>query len=433
MPKSSTTTRKIGTRKKLVQALRFASELEHMLSCEYLFASFSARKSLADFDPGGDEGRKRLILDRARPWLSQINMIARQEMEHLGIVTNLLAAVGEGPWFEHPSFPIPKEAALVGAPLCLERFGESSVKRFVWYERPEYLTPSFPAPPCGGCSSAHELLHHPVRDALGISSIQELYEEISTAFTSLPPAEVFQGSTDLQVGAANFGYRVEMLTVTNQSEAVAAIQQILEQGEGIGDQPLHSDSHFQRFTNILAELQTSTSEIPDFSLALPVVANPALKPHPAGLPVSVITDPSAVQVMRFFNRVYHTMLVLLKAYFANYSSTGTPEPRPQAALFYAAFFPLMTMMVRPLGEILARMPAGPEYPGQNAGASFEVEGPVESEYEPAWFNSRLSELAATARELHSVVPHRLRSDMQVLFENITSTQLHFQKLWTQGS
>jgi hypothetical protein len=432
MPKPPNTNGKITNREDLIKALRFASELEHMLSCEYLFASFSARKNLADFEPGGDEARQRVTLDRVRPWISQVNMIARQEMEHLGIATNLLSALGAGPWFEHPPFPLPAHAALVGAPLCLERFGESSVRRFIWYERPSYLTPSFPATPCGGVSLERKHVPHPAEVALGITSIQELYDEISTAFTSLPPAEVFQGNTDLQMGAANFGFRVEMMTVTNQLEATAAIQKILEQGEGIGDQPLHSDSHFQRFTSILEGLEASAAEMPGFSPALPVVSNPALKPHPNGLPVSVITDPAAVQVMRFFNRTYHTMLVLLKAYFATYSSTGTPEPRPQAALFYAAFFPLMTMMVRPLGEIVARMPAGADYPGQNAGVTFEVEGPVESEYEPAWFNKRLGELAATARRLHGVVPARLQPDMQSLHENMTSTQLHFQKLWTQG-
>jgi hypothetical protein len=360
-------------------------------------------------------------------------MIARQEMEHLGIATNLLSALRAGPWFEHPPFPVHAGAAMVQAPLCLERFGESSVKRFIWYERPNYLEPKFKAESCAGGSPEHAQAPHPAKAQWDINNIQELYDEIALAFTTLAPAELFLGNTDSQLGPENpLGFRVEMLAVTNQVEAVAAIQQILEQGEGVGDQPLHSDSHFQRFTTILAELEASVLEMPDFSPALPVVPNPAVKLHRHGRPVSIITAPATVEVMLFFDEIYHTLLVLLKAYFAKYSASGVPQPRSQAALFYAAFFPLMTMMVRPLGEIVARMPAGPEYPGQNAGVSFDVDRPVESEYEPAWFDRRLAELAATAARLHGLIPERLRRDMQALHENITSTRLHFLELWTQG-
>src|SRR5437016_295611 len=96
---------KITNREELVLALRSGAVLEHMLLCEYLYSGFSVRRSLADFPPGGRKADQLANLDVVRPWLAKIYRVARQEMDHLGIVCNLLAAVGEEPYFERPDFP----------------------------------------------------------------------------------------------------------------------------------------------------------------------------------------------------------------------------------------------------------------------------------------------------------------------------------------
>ncbi|MEO1258672.1 MAG: ferritin-like domain-containing protein [Bacteroidota bacterium] len=85
-------------KKKLAKNLRNAAELEHQFTCMYLFAAFSLKKdadasfSLADVEVG-------------RRWASVIYMIARQEMEHLAIVNQLLAAIGEPPYFCRRNIP----------------------------------------------------------------------------------------------------------------------------------------------------------------------------------------------------------------------------------------------------------------------------------------------------------------------------------------
>jgi hypothetical protein len=423
---------RITNRAELIQALESASEVEHLLCCEYLFAGFSVRRTLLDFEAGSNEQKNLVLLDRVRPWLSQVNMIARQEMEHLAIATNLLSAIGGEPHLERPNFPVPANASLLQAPLCLDRFGQTSLRRFVWYERPEQLTPPFePA-----CCDIHVADGPPHRMAqFGIHSIQALYEEILAAFQTLPAQELFVGNTDRQLGPV-FGYRVDILPVTNRTDASAAVFKILEQGEGVGANPLHSDSHFQRFSQVLQELDESIKQDPDFEPSLPVLTNPRINDSPASAAAHVVTRPETVAVMRFFNECYHTMLVMLKTFFASYSTSyaGTtfPESRPQAAMFYAAFFPLMTMVIRPVGEILARMPAGDTYPGRMAGASFETESRIPIQPEAEWYAAQLAQMAESARTLADAVPDRLRGEMIYLHENISSTREHLHTLWKKG-
>jgi hypothetical protein len=110
---------KISSRDQLVQALGCASELEHMLCLQYLFAAFSMRRSKEDFPPDTPEPVWRLTLGFSKPWIAQIYMIARQEMEHLGLATNLLSSIGAEPHFQRPNFPVPRDKTLVDVPMCL--------------------------------------------------------------------------------------------------------------------------------------------------------------------------------------------------------------------------------------------------------------------------------------------------------------------------
>ena len=89
----------IDSREELVYLLGEASEIEHGLMCEYLYAQFSLKRSL-------DEGITPEQLSRIQSWeLAMIDVI-KQEMLHLALATNLLTAVGAAPHFERPNFPI---------------------------------------------------------------------------------------------------------------------------------------------------------------------------------------------------------------------------------------------------------------------------------------------------------------------------------------
>ncbi|MFT5166319.1 MAG: hypothetical protein ACI8P3_001550 [Saprospiraceae bacterium] len=473
-----TTTRKLETREDVITALQYASVLEHTLCCEYLFTGFSIRRSLSDYPEPVDEEQKRQFqsaIDQARPWQTQIYFIARQEMEHLAIATNLLAALGAPPFFKRPQFPVRKEMTLLSAPFCLERLSEIALKSFIWFERPTYLTESFPEGYLDRCKGQKKLVkssgptHKQVHEAFekfGITSVEQLYNEIMTAFQEIDATELFQGDTQQQVGDV-FGYKVYMKTITNRVEAVAAINLIIEQGEGIGLDPLTSDAHFQRFTQILSEYKTAIKEAPSGmpDPALPVLMNPLTEKHKEfrtfkkndcfNCAPNLIERKHTRDLMVYFNECYNLMMLMLFDFFEYYVTPGPPasqQSNAQTAKYYAAFFPLMTMVIRPLGEILARIPAGEEYPGQNAGASFEIDNKKMDEWPDLTENKRLVEyynwlgnLSEEAKQFSKeseqmvmtnggqVVMSALefQAKMDFLYENLHSTQIHLLNIWKE--
>src|SRR5256885_1469284 len=78
---------RIESREQLVYLLTQASELEHGLMCEYLFAIFSLKRTT-------DEGVAAGQLERIRAWEGAISGVAIQEMLHLALASNLLTAIG---------------------------------------------------------------------------------------------------------------------------------------------------------------------------------------------------------------------------------------------------------------------------------------------------------------------------------------------------
>lgn len=460
MSQDDPTPRPLRNRRELIAALKFASIIEQMLACEYLFAAFSAKKTLDDYPAGTRDDRAKTRraqadLDTIRPWLAQTYTIARQEMEHLGIVQNLLAALGEEPYFMRPAFPVSSEHTFLGAPFRLDRFGQRALHRFIWYERPDYLTEEFRRHH-GDQEENHladlvpEVLPPWLRR---YDSVTKLYTAIRDAFTHLDPSEVFTGEPARQLGSDLFGYRVVMMPVNNRESAAAAVDLILEQGEGIGETPVSGEpAHFERFLAILRGYDEAIGADGSFEPALPVVSNPWIAEAGHGITnvnedkITRITNPHAVQAMHLFNEAYSLMLVMMKSFFGTYSAIYQPQPRPQAAMFYAAFFPLMTMVIRPLGEIIARLPADgdnrqPE-PGQpRAGAGFEITpeavepgpGPrIKAVLDADYYRDALQHQAAQAKALADAVPDDQRDNVDYLYENLTSTAGHLESIWRKG-
>ena len=476
MAKKSST-RKLQTRDDVIAALRYASVLEHTLCCEYLFTGFSIRRSLSDYPEPADENQKKQFqaaIDQTRPWQTQIYFIARQEMEHLAIATNLLAALGAPPYFVRPQFPVRKKMTLLDAPFCLEPLSEIALKTFIWFERPTYLTPSFPKDYLNRCPKEKKLMKsaptleqvHEAVGKFGIGSVEELYNEIKTAFLEIDAAELFQGDTQQQVGEGTFGYKVYMKSITNRVEAVAAINLIIEQGEGIGLDPLTSDAHFQRFTQILSEYTSAVKEAPDGMPlpALPVIMNPLTEKH-RGLPVkkgdcyncapNLIDHQTTRDLMVYFNECYNLMMLMLYDFFEYYITPTAPasqQTNAQTAKYYAAFFPMMTMVIRPLGEILARIPAGEKYPGKNAGVSFEIDNKKMNKWPKLTENKRLIEyynwldklskkakrfsekseqMVKTSGQQVVMSAPEFQQKMEFLYENLHSTRVHLLNIWKE--
>jgi hypothetical protein len=120
----------ITTRSDLIQALCDAAQLEHGLCCAYLFAAFSMKRR-------PEEGISPHHLADLRNWESVLLLIARQEMEHLGIVCNLLTSIGGMPYLQNPTFPVSAHRYGELPELPLERFSLKTVRRFLAFETPE--------------------------------------------------------------------------------------------------------------------------------------------------------------------------------------------------------------------------------------------------------------------------------------------------------
>jgi len=349
-------------RGELIRLLGIAAGLEHSLTCQYLFAALSLKH-------GTDEGLSEEQLNSVVDWERLILSVARQEMEHLGLVLNLLTAVGGAPELAHPRFPYATH--LFGHQMALEPFSVQTLQKFVCFERPDDVEPvdAFCAAPS----------QRPLTE--DYETVGELYELIRRTLiaAAAEPGELFIGPPGAQVaggvlgtdfprlGAMGGGYDIFMSAICDLPSALAAIALIQEQGEGApGD---HELSHFRRFLKILAAVEAAD---PPFEAARPVIANPVLDDGLGLEPGTLVTNPTARAVMELFGDAYRAMLMTLTRLFAHTDETEDDL----AVLRSVAFFPLMTMAVRPLAEVLSAMPAQEPDDGTTAGPAFDPGGPI---------------------------------------------------------
>jgi hypothetical protein len=400
----------ITTRAQLIDALHVAAELEHGLMAQYLFAVYSLKRYTW-------EGLDAVQLEWVRRWSSSITLIARQEMEHLGLALNLLSAVGGTPSFTRPNMPQREDyyGKAAGIKLTLTRGDLDTIKRFQRFEAPDELVHGLePGQPVdqqkalGHCAkkdasiqTRQDLTNHLLRKQKKLrlrgapvlefrwASVQELYLDILGGFEYLneaidDPPGLFIGDPSMQIyggpqtplyGGMNDlnQYGLDLIPVTDLASAQEAITMILEQGEGIDAPPSYLRwTHFCLFTQIRQEMEEQgLGEL----AARPVVANPMVIYHPDVCPqdeVNILTDPSSRQIAELFNGSYELMLLLLLYLYSD--NVMTSEEGQQ--LMDAAFFPLMTMFVRPLAEILTEIPAFNDGSPGNAGPGFELNGDV---------------------------------------------------------
>ncbi|HEU4888573.1 MAG TPA: ferritin-like domain-containing protein, partial [Thermoanaerobaculia bacterium] len=427
----------IKTRAQLMDALRLASELEHQLMCQYLFAVYSLKRYPYERWSGPDKENAILTeaeLERVRRWAMKITLIARQEMEHLGLALNMLSAIGGTPSFSRPNMPQKlKYYGDADIKLELTRGDLKTIKRFQKFEAPDQLEEWCEKPPIGDkdvdqecatswCSqvgkngASPEQVMAALRDESGqdeddarprllggaphvdqygvpFQSVQELYQEIDAGFSflslSLGEANLFIGKPKNQIyggppsplyGSMNDlnQYGLSLIAVTDLKSAQQAIRMIIEQGEGASVPPNYlPNTHFCLFTQIREEMEEDGEKLAKIC-ARPVVPNPMVRMQPdvtVEKEVTLIDNPDTRRVAELFNQCYEVMLLLL---LYLYSDQVKSEDQTNG-LMDAAFFPFMTMFIRPLAEILTELPAYAEYDPDNfetAGPGFELAGDV---------------------------------------------------------
>lgn len=396
----------VPKRIRLAELLSEAAELEHGLMCQYLFAAFSLKRA-------PDEGVTWEQLELMRRWEASIMVVARQEMEHLGLVNNILTAIGEAPYFERPNFPLGPRHYPIHIPFKLERLSLDAVRRFVEFEMPRRLD-------AGEEARLEAVGVQPGR----FETIGQLYDEVLALVKELDSPELWIGPPGAQFvttevipvpirGVSLEGramYDINLLGVTDLASAEAVIAQILEEGEGA---PAPSPtSHFARFLTIAEELIAA-----GFDPARPVLENPRGR----------ITDEHTREVAALFDLAYGTTLLMLMRYFAHADET----PAQLVALQATAFFPLMTTAIRPLGEILTLLPAHAGAPAPTAGPAFDFTRTLtlHPHRRSAWrvMLIQLEQLAADALRLSKVTayPDDVRTRLELVYENTARMAINF--------
>jgi hypothetical protein len=479
MKKPAKKVSEITTREELIYALCEAAELEHGLTCIYLFTAFSMKSIL-------DEGIDDIQQDKIRNWKSVILRVAHQEMEHLGLVCNMLNAIGGPQHFERPNLPQDKEYYQTAVPMELFKFSLKSMAAFMAFEKPEISRRDHFG------IDENQIVPTPITIHNG-HTVQELYEAILSGFNYLDKdksTQLFIGNPDSQVTDDDLGigfsdkeYDITLNAVNNIKDAHEAIDRIIEQGEGIilegdrviekhqglthryekfdrelgqfnrrvidkenwakdmksivhngletiealekcgdkivtkahlpiiveavaemnkvldkikklskeaysaanhkkaegyreaftnpavndaegaviydiSDIPEGSDvpnTHYIAFWKLYQELKTELSNDKTFEPARNVADNPMLNRHPETMDaanIHIVDHPYTREVLELFNAGYETMVDMLIIY---YSNDGITEAE-RKLFMNTAFFPFMTMFIRPVGEVLTLLP-----------------------------------------------------------------------------
>jgi Ferritin-like len=413
-------------REELLYLLGEAAELEHSVCCTYLYAAFTLRA-----EPGA--GLTAAQLPTVAGWKQAINQIALQEMIHLALVNNLLAALGGAPRLGRHNLP-QRSPYAPEIQLTLAPFSEPTLQRFLHIERPEgidistmagQLEVTLPPPP-----ALTGPLVLPAPQAF--SSIGQLYHGIERGLHGLVDrygeGQVFVGSPNAQASPRYF--RVpermpELVPVTGLTSADQAIETIVEEGEGARGS--WQGAHFGRFLTMLEDYRALAAD-PSFAPARPAVANPyvrvprdllgvAAASGPADpedpFRVHLIQDSYTAAVSDLFNACYAAMLQLLYRFFQH-----TEETDAELSMLGETAVLMMRQVIRPLGELLTRLPVGLHAPGMTAGPSFMLTSatPVTPHKPAAWtiLGERLRELAEVCDGLTAGAPEVLAGVRQRL-------------------
>lgn len=352
----------IEHREALIYMLCQAAELEHGIMCQYLFAAFSLKE-------GADEGLAPEEVEAVTRWRRTIAHVAVEEMLHLALVQNVLSAIGAAPHLTRPNLPAPAHHYPASVNLMLVPFGERALQHFMFLERPEGMA-------LEGAEGIDAPLHEavPLVDEGDIvpqlqdfATVGHLYRSIEQGVAHLAEKfgerNLFVGPPRAQATSANFRWP-ELVAVTDVASAQQALDTILEQGEGARGH--WETAHFGEFVQILDEYRGMLQANPEFDPVRPVMFA-TVRRGERDDSAPLISDRVTSLCADLFNVSYEILLQILERYFAH-----TEETDAQLATLASATIGLMAGVLRPLGELLTKLPVGPEHPGRTAGPSFEL-------------------------------------------------------------
>ncbi|MEO8061325.1 MAG: ferritin-like domain-containing protein [Pseudomonadota bacterium] len=405
------------SRESLVHQLYEAAELEHNLMCTYLYAAFSLKTTPED-------GLSAAELEAANRWRRTILKVAVEEMGHLTAVWNITAALGGSPRFGRLNFPLDTGSLPANVVVRLAPFSEAVLQHFIYLERPigsnepdgDGFTPEFRF-------TRGDARHRVTPMPIDYETVGEFYETLSknlAAFVArVGEKESFCGDRNLQISRKEMDFQGCDPVICSKT-ALAALEAIISQGEGAAIE--NQESHYCRFMEIRAELQSLKAANPTFAPALPAAVNPVLRrPVRQGARVWLENEEAAATV-DVANSAYLLMLRLIS------HSYLVPRPHPAKALCIDLGLGLMRAMT-PLAERAARLPAGPSNPECNAGMSFTAlreAAPLPPGVSAGkFFLERLRELTAGATQLAVNGDARVAQALRILSDLLQRAERTF--------
>lgn len=383
---------RVETREELIYLLAEATAVEHSILCCYLYAAWSLKRTEED-------GLTAEQVTAVEGWRKAILSVAVEEMGHLALAANLASTVGAGPHFSRPEFPIPPGVLPSGLILELSGFSPALLDHFIYLERPEGIelrdATGFDHPVAYDRAFKKGRLMPGAQD---YETIGHLYRGILHGFEGLVhmhgERDVFCGDPEAQIGPAEASLP-GLITVSNLDEVEAAINTIIEQGEGAPSDK--DDGHYQRFVRIKEEYAAFLDTDPSFDPAFPVARNPVSGQSWSSEPLVLVNDPEAELVLDLANAVYSLMVrALVQSFGRDVGYRDDKAPLMNLAIN-------LMFVLEGLACHLASLPANAEHPGVNAGMTFSLPGDIqrhpEGRSEQVLMKERLEEMATQAAHL----------------------------------
>ncbi|GAV38489.1 ferritin-like domain-containing protein [Streptomyces acidiscabies] len=291
----------IATPEDLRTHLQWAIELEHSTLPPYLTALYS-------LDPERNADAAQLV-----------GSVFVEEMIHLALAANLLNAVGGRPLLDAPHMLPPHPRTMPHADpsiqLSLLPFGPEALDMFLRLEQPAH--PEDPA------------------EGDGYETIGQFYDAIGKGLrylcAELGEDQVFTGDPARQVSGGPFAHTAGHLApVTGLDSALAALEEIVEQGEGAaratvwdGDKDLfHPEtkavSHYYRFQELASGRRYQPGDTPESGpTGETVTVDPAgVRPVRPNQRAADQPEGSAIRTAQeAFNQTYCKMLNMLQQAF----------------------------------------------------------------------------------------------------------------------
>ncbi|HEX6640199.1 MAG TPA: ferritin-like domain-containing protein [Thermoanaerobaculia bacterium] len=369
--------------------LYVAAEIEHALLVQYLFAAYTLDETVVP------EEHRPIV----RRWQEIILGIAKEEMGHFISVQNVLRLVAAPLNLEREDYPFDSE--FYPFDFTLEKLTRGSLSKYIYVEMPADWT----TPPAEEVKElAREANHGESPNRVG-----DLYAAMIALLsdtTRIPDDFFVADTTGMQASFAEWGRsyksgaRGNLLTrdhprtpeliieiVDSRESAVSLLQQIAEQGEGVGAVHLTGEalelSHFRRFLDIFNEW---TAIGVDFDPSRNVATNPIVDadlpeaaeregeaPDPCDPVTSTITDPQAFYWAHLQNLRYRMLLVDLgHAFHLDGALGSTTEVTARGEIITWTFTEMYN--IRALAGILVRLPLerGGDASRRAAGPPFQM-------------------------------------------------------------